>query len=74
VLQVLQVLTSDPANEVWVISGRSQQELGAWFESVVSDKGGSSRGTGCCCCWVVLLTNWRHARGLWFKSCDVLPA
>lgn len=36
VLQVLGALTSDPANEVWVISGRSQQELGAWFESVVS--------------------------------------
>ena len=36
VLQVLQALTSDPANEVWVISGRSQQELGAWFQTVVS--------------------------------------
>lgn len=36
VLRVLQVLTSDPANEVWIISGRSQQELGEWFEAVVS--------------------------------------
>jgi trehalose 6-phosphate synthase/phosphatase len=37
VLQVLGGLTADPCNEVWVISGRSQQELGGWFEGVVSD-------------------------------------
>jgi trehalose-6-phosphatase len=36
VLEVLQALTADPHNEVWVISGRAQQELGGWFESVVS--------------------------------------
>lgn len=36
VLQVLVALTADPANEVWIISGRSQQELGGWFEDVVS--------------------------------------
>jgi trehalose-6-phosphatase len=36
VLQVLGGLTADPCNEVWVISGRSQQELGGWFEGVVS--------------------------------------
>lgn len=40
VLQVLQVLTSDPANEVWIISGRSQQELGGWFQSVVRRRKG----------------------------------
>ncbi|KAF6264985.1 trehalose-6-phosphate synthase/phosphatase [Scenedesmus sp. NREL 46B-D3] len=34
VLQVLRGLTSDACNEVWVISGRSQQELGGWFEGV----------------------------------------
>jgi trehalose-6-phosphatase len=31
VLEVLRVLTADAANEVWIISGRAQQELGAWF-------------------------------------------
>jgi trehalose 6-phosphate synthase/phosphatase len=41
VLQVLAGLTADPCNEVWVISGRSQQELGGWFEEVVS---GERRG------------------------------
>jgi len=44
VLQVLQVLTADPANEVWIISGRSQQELGGWFESLVRHTRGH---TGC---------------------------
>ncbi|WIA31619.1 hypothetical protein OEZ86_002503 [Tetradesmus obliquus] len=34
VLAVLGGLTADPCNEVWVISGRSQQELGGWFEGV----------------------------------------
>jgi trehalose-6-phosphatase len=40
VLEVLQALTADPHNEVWVISGRAQQELGGWFESVVSHPSG----------------------------------
>eukprot|EP00879_Flechtneria_rotunda_P018573 GHRR01019489.1.p1 GENE.GHRR01019489.1~~GHRR01019489.1.p1 ORF type:complete len:531 (+),score=203.85 GHRR01019489.1:184-1776(+) len=34
VLDILAALTADPANEVWVISGRSQQELGGWFKDV----------------------------------------
>lgn len=36
VLEVLAGLTADTANEVWIISGRSQQELGSWFEALVS--------------------------------------
>ncbi|KAF8070915.1 TPS5 [Scenedesmus sp. PABB004] len=35
VLEVLAKLTADAANEVWVISGRSQSELGGWFEGVL---------------------------------------
>lgn len=36
VVDVLGSLTADTANEVWIISGRSQQELGTWFEALVS--------------------------------------
>jgi hypothetical protein len=36
VMSVLGALTSDPSNEVWVVSGRARRELGAWFESMVS--------------------------------------
>ncbi|KIY92365.1 hypothetical protein MNEG_15598, partial [Monoraphidium neglectum] len=34
VMSVLSALTSDPANEVWVVSGRARRELGTWFESL----------------------------------------
>jgi trehalose-6-phosphatase len=36
VLAVLQELTRDASNEVWIISGRAQQELDGWFQAVVS--------------------------------------
>lgn len=42
---VLGTLTSDPSNEVWVVSGRARRELGAWFETLVR---GGARGKGAC--------------------------
>lgn len=35
VMAVLGALTADPANAVWIISGRARAELGGWFESLV---------------------------------------
>lgn len=34
VMSVLGALTSDPSNEVWVVSGRARRELGVWFQSL----------------------------------------
>jgi hypothetical protein len=39
VVQVLTALTSDPENEVWIISGRGQKELDGWFSGVVRQGG-----------------------------------
>lgn len=37
-MSVLGALTSDQANEVWVVSGRARRELGAWFDSLVGGR------------------------------------
>jgi len=34
VLDILRRLTADPANDVYIISGRGRNELGTWFQSV----------------------------------------
>ncbi len=35
VLDILRRLTADPANDVYIISGRGRNELGTWFQPVV---------------------------------------
>lgn len=36
-MTVLRALTADPANQVWVVSGRARKELAAFFGDLVSD-------------------------------------
>lgn len=46
VLRVLQGLTANPANTVYVISGRARTELESFFSGVVSLRFGWGWGTG----------------------------
>lgn len=64
VLDILRRLTADPANDVYIISGRGRNELGTWFQSVVRDRcriirwlGHKQRGLAQKCrCWAQTLS------------------